>query len=374
MNLPLQTFSSLVQGMAAAVQAAAAQLLDLTIGSTLRVVLEATASIALWMQWLILQVLEMTRAATSRGSDLDSWMDDFSLERLPASPASGTITFSRFNSSVPALIPVGALVRTTDGTQTFTVTVDSTAPGWSSAQNGYVIGLGIASLDVSVVAQSAGTSSNVQAGAISVLASALSSVDGVLNAAAFVNGIDAESDTAFRLRFQSYMASLSRATLSAVGNAVNTVQQGLNYTIRENQGPSGTIQMANFVIVVDDGSGFPSNTLLSMVQAAVEAVRPIGSTFSIFAPAVIRVDVSLTATTSDTNNIEILTTQVVNAIGAYINSLPVGISLPTSRVVQIAYTTSSEVTNVTGVLLNGQSSDIIIQCFEVIKTGTVVVN
>ena len=374
MNLPLQTFSSLVQGMAAAVQAAAAQLLDLTIGSTLRVVLEATASIALWIQWLILQVLEMTRAATSRGSDLDSWMDDFSLERLPASPASGTITFSRFNSSVPALIPVGALVRTTDGTQTFTVTVDSTAPGWSSAQNGYVIGLGIASLDVSVVAQSAGTSSNVQAGAISVLASALSSVDGVLNAAAFVNGIDAESDTAFRLRFQSYMASLSRATLSAVGNAVNTVQQGLNYTIRENQGPSGTIQMANFVIVVDDGSGFPSNTLLSMVQAAVEAVRPIGSTFSIFAPAVIRVDVSLTATTSDTNNIEILTTQIVNAIGAYINSLPVGISLPTSRVVQIAYTTSSEVTNVTGVLLNGQSSDIIIQCFEVIKTGTVVVN
>ena len=53
MQLPLQTFTSLVQGMAAAVQAASARILDLTIGSTLRAILEATASIGLWMQWLI---------------------------------------------------------------------------------------------------------------------------------------------------------------------------------------------------------------------------------------------------------------------------------------------------------------------------------
>ena len=53
---PSETFSALVQSMAAAVQASAAQLLDLTVGSTLRAVLEANASIGLWMQWLILQV------------------------------------------------------------------------------------------------------------------------------------------------------------------------------------------------------------------------------------------------------------------------------------------------------------------------------
>ena len=84
MQLSLQTFTTLVQNMAAAVQSAATQLLDLTVGSVMRAVLEANASVALWMQWLILQVLQMTRAATSIGSDLDSWMADMSLARLPA--------------------------------------------------------------------------------------------------------------------------------------------------------------------------------------------------------------------------------------------------------------------------------------------------
>ena len=127
MQLSLRSFNALVQSMAAAVEASATQLLDLTVGSTLRAVLEANASIGLWMQWLILQVLRTTRAATSNGADLDSWMADLTLTRLPAVAATGTVTFSRFTPGMSALIPVGALVRTADGTQTFAVSVD-TAP------------------------------------------------------------------------------------------------------------------------------------------------------------------------------------------------------------------------------------------------------
>jgi uncharacterized phage protein gp47/JayE len=115
MQLPLQTFTTLVQNMAAAVQSAATQLLDVTVGSTLRAILEANASLGLWMQWLVVQVLQMTRAATSSGPDLDSWMNDFSLTRLPASPASGTVTLSRFSTGIAAFVPVESLVRTTDG-------------------------------------------------------------------------------------------------------------------------------------------------------------------------------------------------------------------------------------------------------------------
>ena len=59
--LSLQNFTSLVQNMAAAVQASAASLLNLTVGSTLRAILEANASVVLWLQWLILQVLSLTR-------------------------------------------------------------------------------------------------------------------------------------------------------------------------------------------------------------------------------------------------------------------------------------------------------------------------
>ena len=57
MQLPLQNFSTLVANAAAAVQGAAAQLLDLSVGSALRAVLEASASVSLWLQWLIVLVL-----------------------------------------------------------------------------------------------------------------------------------------------------------------------------------------------------------------------------------------------------------------------------------------------------------------------------
>ena len=96
MQLQLQTFSTLVNNAAAAVQGAAAQLVDLTVGSTLRAILEANASIALWLQWLILQVLRMTRASTSAAADLDSWMADYAFTRLPATAAGGGVTLSRF--------------------------------------------------------------------------------------------------------------------------------------------------------------------------------------------------------------------------------------------------------------------------------------
>jgi uncharacterized phage protein gp47/JayE len=265
-------------------------------------------------------------------------------------------------------------VRTADGTQTFAVTNDVTASGWNQAQNGYLVGVGVTALDVPVVAQTAGTSGNVQAASITVVASALSSIDSVLNTAAFVNGINAESDSAFRLRFQSFMASLSRATLLAVRYAISTVQQGLNCTIQENQSPSGAFQLGNFVIVVDDGSGYPSSTLLSMVQQAVEVVRPVGSTFAVFAPTVTHVNVSLTITAAGGANVTLLTPQIVSAIGAYVNALPVGAPLPATMIALISYTASPNVSNVTAILLNGQTSDIDVELSGVIKIGTLVVS
>ena len=95
MALNLLSFNTMVSNGAAAMQSACSSLLDLTVGSVLRAILEASASVGLWMQWLILKVLAMTRAATSTGEDLDSWMADFDLARLPGVAATGSVTFSR---------------------------------------------------------------------------------------------------------------------------------------------------------------------------------------------------------------------------------------------------------------------------------------
>ena len=113
MELSLRSFSTLVQDMCASAQGACADLLDVSVGSVTRALLESSASVALWLQYLILQVLTMTRLATSVGSDVDSWVGDFGLARLPGTMAVGSVTLTCLApQSQSAVVPVGCMVRT----------------------------------------------------------------------------------------------------------------------------------------------------------------------------------------------------------------------------------------------------------------------
>ncbi len=374
MQLQLQNFTTLVQNMAAAVQSAATQLLDLTVGSTLRAVLEANAAIALWMQWLILQVLQTTRAASSSDSDLDSWMADFSLSRLPAVPASGIVTFSRYTATTSAFIPTGALVRTADGTQTYAVSAAAANPAFNPALNGYTLPAGTAALDVPVQAQVPGAAGNVQSSSVTLLATAIPGIDAVTNAAAIQNGLDPETDNAFRARFSNYIDSRSRATPLAVGYAISQVQQGLEYTIQENTDPTGASRMGNFVVTADDGSGSPSTALLASVSAAVDAVRPVGSTFTIQPPTIVPANVTLTVSTAAAGSHSAAASAAGTAISTYINGLPIGGALPLTKIAQLAYASDASITNVSQVEINAAAADLAPPVSGVVKAGIVAVN
>ena len=373
MQLSLQSFSTLVQNMAATVQSAATQLLDLTVGSTLRAILEGNASVALWLQWLILQVLQMTRAATSTGPDLDSWMADMSLTRLPAVAASGLVTFSRYTSTNSALVPAGALVRTNDGTQTFAVTIDTANPAWTDISGGYLIAGGTYALTVPVAGQNPGSAGNVQNGAITQLVTAIPGVDLVTNTAALQGGMDAETDPALRARFQNFIQSRSRATPLAIGYAVNSIQQGLNYAILENVDSAGNARLGSFLVTIDDGTGQPPTTLIDTVSIAVEAVRPIGSMFAVQPPVVTIAQISLmTVVTAGTSKPAVVAA-VGQSVGSYVNKLGIGVGLPLTKVAQLAYAASPEVTNVSSIFINGLAEDLSVPVNGVVKSGTIAV-
>jgi uncharacterized phage protein gp47/JayE len=373
MQLSLQNFSTLVESMAAYVQGAAQSLLDLTVGSVLRAVLEANASVALWVQWLIVQVLATTRLATSTGADCDSFGADFGFVRLPAVAATGAVTFSRFTPSAAAFIPVGTNVSTADNALRFTVIADTTNAAFSAGADGYQLAAGVASLTVAVAASVAGSSGNVQPGAIAVLRSAVAGVDTVSNVLALTGGADAESDTAFRTRFGTYLASLSRATDVAIGAAISGIQQGLSYAIAENVDQTGAGQMGHFVVTVDDGSGDPPADLLVTVQQAVDAVRPVGSSFAVQGPVVTLANVSMTLTTAAGASHSAAVAAVATAVEAYIASLGIGATLNYTRLAQLAYAASSAVTNVSAVLLNGGVADVSPGVFGAVRSGSVTV-
>jgi len=374
MQLSLQTFSQLVQNAAAAVQSAAAQLLDLTVGSTLRAVLEANASIGLWLQWLIVLVLQTTRASTSTGSDLDTWFADFGFARLPAGAASGTVTFARYVPTLAATIPVGALVRTSDGTQTFVVIAEPRNAAYSTGTNAYVLASGQANVIVPVLAQAPGSAGNVLAGTVSLIVSTIVGVDTVSNPGPMTGGVDAESDAAARLRFHSFLDTRSRATTLAIEYAVQGVQQGLTYLVQENVDAGGNARMGNFVVTIDDGSGSPSATLLQSAAIAIQAVRPIGSTFSVQPPQVLPLTISATLTVAVPTQKPSAIAAVSAALQQYVNALPVGTGVSLTRIAQIAYAASPEVTNVTQILINGVATDIVPASTAVCKLGAAVLN
>ncbi|MDT8871624.1 baseplate J/gp47 family protein [Komagataeibacter rhaeticus] len=75
--------------------------------------LEAVAGLGLWFQFIALQILSVTRLATSIGSDVDSFVQDFGLTREAGTAATGTVTFTSFTpSSQSATIAVGTTVKT----------------------------------------------------------------------------------------------------------------------------------------------------------------------------------------------------------------------------------------------------------------------
>jgi len=372
-SLNIKDFTTLVRDQVTAIQGRAAGLVDFTIGSLLRAITESNASILQWLQQLIVTLLATTRASTSSGADLDSWMADFGFFRLSASFATGSVTYSRFTPTNSALVPIGALVGSTDGSQQYAVTIDTTNALYNATLGGYLVPAGTASVTVPVIASTAGAAGNALIGTVTVIVGSISGMDTVTNAAVFTNGVDPEGDSAFRARFVLWVQSLSKATKAAIAYALSSMQPGVSFTLTENQDYSGNTLYGYFYAVVDDGSGAPSGAFLVSAAAAIESVRGFTTRYGVFAPVLVAANVSMTITTDASVTHSVVVANVTAAIQAYISKLSLGQILPFTQLAAIAYGVSPAITNVSGVLLNGGTADIGATNKQVIRPGTVVV-
>jgi uncharacterized phage protein gp47/JayE len=373
-DLQTKDFQTIVREQVAAIQGGSSRtLVDLTVGSVLRAIVEAYAAIALWLQGLILKVLAITRAATSTGADLDSFMLDYGLVRLSAVGATGQATFARFTPTLQAVVPIGAIVQSADGTQQYAVTIDTTNTAYNPGFGGYVIGAGITSVTVPIAAVSPGVAGNAAIGGINTLGQAIAGVDTVSNAAAIITGEDPETDTAFRARFVNFLASLAKATEGAISYAATSVQTGITCAVVENQDYGGADHIGYFYVVIDDGSGAPSSDLLTTIRNAVDTARGFTINFGVFGPVVVTANVSMHLVLAPGYLSGPIIAAVQAAITAYTSSLSLGVGLNWSRLSQIAYDASPAVVNVNSVLLNSATVDIAATAKQVIKPGTVTV-
>jgi uncharacterized phage protein gp47/JayE len=374
MTIPLQDFSGFVKDYADTLSSQLALTPNLGVGSVFRALAEGVAQQSVFLEALAMELLARTRSATSGGTDLDTWMADYAFVRLPAVAATGQVVFSRTDADILAVVPIGALVQTDGDSQQYSVVLDTTHSLYSENEAGYVLPVGTASASLPVQALVAGAAGNAAIGAVNLLGEAIVGVDAITNPAAFVNGQDAENDSDFRARFVLYINSLSKATKAAIGSAIMGVKQGLSYSILENQAVDGTAQYGMVTVVLDDGTGYPSSTLLSTVANAIDAVRACGITYSVMAPTVITANISLSITTASGSQHSAVVGTVAAAVADFVNGLGLSNDLQYTRLHQVAYDASPYVVNVSNLLLNGTTLDLTTNEKQTIKTGALTVN
>lgn len=365
----------MVSDQVAAIQSNANTLIDFSIGSVLRAFSESNGGVSLWLQSLALNVLATTRAATSNGPDLDTFVHDFGVSRVQGVVSNGVVTFSRFSPVVQVTIPVGTPVQTSDGSQQFVVVADQTNPAYNVVQAGYIVPASTASLNVPVQSLQQALAANVAAGSITVLTQAIGGIDFISNPLPTTGGQDPESDSALRVRFVLFIASLQKATRSAILYAIMSVQTGLLISIIENANyVTGLPQYGFFYVVVDDGSGNPPASLLTSIYNAIDLYRAAGIQFAVYPPTLVYAAVALTITTGPSFDHPTLTTTVANAVSTYVNTLLDGSTLAYTRLIQVAYDASPGVINVSNVTINGVPADLAIPPQSVIRTSTVTVS
>lgn len=369
----LQSFATLVSNQVAAMQTSAAALVSFTTGAILRAVANASAALGMWLQGLALQNMARTRFATSYGADADSWGLDWGFFRLPAMQSTTTETFSCYTSAVVnRTVPVGAIVQTQDKTQQFTVIADPTNGAWNGS-NGYTLLAGQTSVTAKVQSVNAAAAANVIAGAINTMFTAIPGIDFVSNGSQAVGGADAESDESFKARFPTFLASLARATGGAIQAAIESIQVGIVATVEPNVNYDGTSNPGHLTIFVDDGSGAPSGALLDQARAITALYVAESISFSIFSTTIITVNVSYTLAVASTFTKATLITQSQNAVIGFVDAIADGGSLSWSQLYQVIYNSSPGITDVTNLLVNGATADIVpANIYDVIKTGTVV--
>lgn len=369
MTITIRTTAQIVRGYAAAVQGAASAAVSFVLGSLELARANAVAGVTMWLQSKIMQVLALTRGSTSTGADLDSWMADFNIvTREAAVAAAGTATLTRYSSGQQATVTPGAVLKTADGTQSFTVIADATKTAWNNTLGAYVATAGTASIDVTVQAVTAGAGGNINANTLTQIASGIA-FDTVTNAAPYTTGVDQEKDAALLARFQLTLQGLQKGIKVAAYAAIDALQQGIQREIVENQTLGGQTQYGYFYVIISPYT----STLQQEVYGAVDAVRPLTSTFGVFAATQVVANIAVTVTAAAGYTHAQVAAAVTTALQNFVAAIPLGGGLSWSELYSVVWGVPG-VASASGLTLNSGTADIPPVAVDQVIIGTVTVS
>lgn len=264
MAFQLKDFRSITRSMINWMRASTDKITDYGVGSVARTMLEAPAAeLDQLYQEMFHAIAEAIPAATYRS---------FDFQKLPAHAASGEVTFT---ASTPAtsqiVIPAGTRVKNSAGNVVYETQVDG------------VIDIGETQVTVLVVATVAGAAGNALPGTITQIDGAIVGVDSVTNLSAFTNGRDEETEDERKVRFQSFISTLPRGTLSAIRYGASTTrlmdENGLiiefvrMVEVIEPFRETGTGEIALIEVYIHNGVSGASPALVAETQKVIDGYR-----------------------------------------------------------------------------------------------------
>ena len=374
MALPTQTFTQYVNNLTSGWASQVGISPALVSGDPLLAIMQSVASQLIWLQFLVTAVNNFARASTSTGSDLDSWMADFNFIRLAAQASTGTEVFGVNQvRTVPVTIPIGAIVQTIGGVVQYQTVADITNSNYNSTTNSYTLTVGSTGVNVTVVSLTVGTSANVVANQLNQLGTTVPGIDFVNNTSAISTGTNPEIDQAFRTRFVNYLAGLGKGTKTAVQSALALTTGVMAYNTVENLTIAGSAATGYFLSVVDDGSGSPPSSLVTLAQNSVDLVRAFTIQQNAYGPTKLTATIVCNIRISSTAVTGTETTLAQTAIVNFVNALTIGQTLYLSKLAETAI--DADPTNILSVQLstltvNGSGGDLTAAFNNVIRTST----
>lgn len=340
MAFQIKDFASIAASSINWMRAVTTKVTDFNIGSVVRTMLEA---VAIELEQLYQQMFIGLKEAIPV-----SVYNSFSFPALPALPAGGMVRVTIVAQATDTVIPAGTLFQVTGSSTLYASTNDLTIT------TGNTYG------DVPVAATTPGKAGNLAASTSFAPIPQPPGFTSALALASFINGQDAESDDARKIRFAAYVQALSRGTVAAIAYGLKTVQltdtagnitERVAYAsvvepwIADNTQPIGLINC-----YIHNGVGSTSGALLTKANDIIygyydAAGNPVpgwkAAGTKVVIAAATESTLAVTATlTALTGYVKAdLITAVTAALQDYINTLDIGVAAIKSKMIEIAMDT-----------------------------------
>lgn len=355
MAYTIKRFDQIVQDMVSYIISNSSQISDLTPGSVIRSFCEATS--------LSLEEVYVAVYLGFRRQLRTIHQRTFDFPQKTGVKSSTEIRLSRTGTTGDVTIPSGTEIATGTGL-TFLTTAEATISDGDTDSN-----------LVGAEAEEVGSQYNVPGGSITVIVDD-TDADTVTNPNAAVNGVDAESELAYRRRFLDFIEGLGRTNRAGLRAGALSVEGITSVSVEELFPPVSNV---NVRVYVDDGSsnGVDSEKVTE-VQSTIDGdgtdenpgYRGAGVNVEVLAPAVVTQNIELDVTTVSGIDSDQVDRNINTAITNYINGLGVGEDIIVSEIIAACM----DVFGVTDTVVTTPASNVSITSSQVGRVGTITAN